>query len=493
MKKISLVLLVLILILAGASPYVAGRIIEKNYYKFIGALNAKSHGHVKFVGEFMRGYFNSSAYTTITISANANNIKLAHIIQHGPVIFNLNTYMPQGYGLGLINTSFINEAETYIKNIYGNNHAYDIITKISTRGDLATIIKSYPIKAEFSIISDITWQGADASIQTDVNFSTAKYNIIIPLITYTEVLDQANSQSVSVTNIKFDSQFSGNTNKLFDLKVEDVKVFSNTEAILMVDNIYLRLLDKTEVNTRSQDYSFGFKTLKIGKPVYGPLTLNIKAHNLTDKLFDELINTIVVNTSEPQKMFIAEMSLILANKISFDVDLQLTTETGKINFSTHANQTIKQHLEISKALLYLIFEKYAERQIYERRLKYFTDNETSNVLNPYQTTPEALKIIVTNWIQLIMTKLKDEKLIIENGDNITFDLTYVNNEITINSIPKTSADLDKLKPMLEVMPVPQAPAPVIPQPPAPSVQPVPIPVVPPGQVTIPSVQTIPKP
>lgn len=465
MKKISLILLVLIIVAVGASPYIAGRIMEKNYYTFINNLNSLSHGQAKFTGKFVRGFFTSTANTMLNINDNPYKLELTHKVQHGPIIFNFNgfanvkSYIPHGPNLGVITSNFTGEIEKHIKNIYGSNKAYDIISIVSFAGDIATTITSYPIIAKVGA-SNINWQGANTNIETNLNVSTLKYDMAIPLVDYTDELDQNNKQNLTLSNVDLDIMHVKNLSELLDFKIKSIKIVNNLETYLLGDNIYIKLQQKAESAGEHKDYSAGFTTLSIDGANYGPFAFSITSNNLTDKLLQELLYASMASYRMPQSMLMADMAIIIENKVTFDLILQFTTPEGKINFKMQAvDQTIKQHLEVGQTLIYRLFALYAEKQIHEREKQYFMNNATSKIPNPYVMPPQILKSTVAKWVKMIIGKLQDEKILIANGDNFIIDAIYSKNELTINAIVKSQTDFDKLHPMLEVMPAVSPPPP----------------------------------
>lgn len=84
-----LALVIIILVAAGISPFIAGYYYKKNYYDFINKLNAKNPTYQVSIEQYKQGWFTSDSISKIIPSGNASQkytITINNHITHGPLI-----------------------------------------------------------------------------------------------------------------------------------------------------------------------------------------------------------------------------------------------------------------------------------------------------------------------------------------------------------------------------------------------------------------------
>lgn len=470
MKGLIKIILGLVVILVIASPYVAGRMIERDYNKIIARLNVLGKGNVKVVGTFDRGFFSSTAVTNIAVANAPISLHLTHAIKHGPVIFK--GIMPQGINLGVITTTFGGEFEKMITDAYAGKPAYDITSKVSLHGNVNTVINNYPLNLTLPTGS-MSWQGFTALIKTDKELAQISGNISIPSIDYTEALTPDLKQSAYFKNIKIDFNDDSAANSTFNLSIDNAKIISNMSEDMKLDQFVLGV-NRTIIN-KLMDVTFkmNFSKLFLTNLEYGPLVFSLDIKNIDLKAIQDAQ---LENIQQPAGMQQVSGELIpklLANKISLDLNLSLKTPDGDIAVTSNfvmasaansgdskqvtAGWNGKQNIQVSKKLAYKILVKAAESKIRNLEIMYYMNNPTSKVKNPYTMTPQQLLTVVSDWVTKVIAQLTAQKYVLEQNDTFVTDISIVNGVITVNGIVKAEDDFNKLQSLLEIVPPPAEP------------------------------------
>lgn len=469
----------LVVVLLVAAPYITGRVIEKDYNEMVQNLNSYIPAEAKatVTGKFNRGIFTSTATTEFHFKNMPQSFQLAHVIHHGPLIFNFigwlhpSSYIPRGINLGVITTNFTGDVENNIQKSYAGKPAYDITTTISFHADVNTVINSYPITITTGPVS-LNWQGMQANIGTDIKLDQINANINLPMVEYTESVTPDAKRTAHLEKLQISYQDSSITKVMnVNLSLDSLKVSSGSTNEASVQNYVISFDKKVTKDAADIDFKVSLAKFVMDTLQYGPINIDTQLKNVdADALKDYL--------QEPEAVFeqgggSAALLKILNKKVAFDYNISGTTPDGSITLKSHSeiggpnvkalndkslsdsyNTTLD--MSISKKLAYVILAKYGETQVQNMEALYYMQNPTSKIKNPYTLAPQDLQNTITAWIKKVLDQMVAQKFLVQNGDILTANVVYNAGALTVNGTPKTDADLQQLNSLMVVIQPPSA-------------------------------------
>lgn len=477
MKALFKLLLTIIIIAAAAGPYFTGKMVEKKYEEFIAQLNITNKGQATIIGKFYRGFFSSTATTQISFIDSYQTLQLSHHIKHGPIIIDfagwtkLNSYIPQGLALAVVNTTLLGEAQQVIENAYAGKPAYDITTKISLKGDINTDIISHPLTYQ-NENATLIWQGAKATIFTSEKLQDMKVVASFPSIEYVEQKN-TDKQSIRLMNINADYETKFDTfDAALKFSLGNMKIAHNDVAEFNMDKYEATIDRKTTNNLMNMLCSFKFDKLSLGKNEFGQFNFTLNIKNLHAESMRVILRQPATVEYKNAQMITETFLVVLNNKFNLDMNLDMNTPDGKFIIKGNADiggpevktlspeqitPTINANAEaqISSKLFQTLMTKFAEDQIHEMEALYFMANKTSSVANPYTMTPEVMQSTISTWLGGLITKLVTQKYLVQSDDMLSTKISYAQDALTINDVPKTSVDLDSLQAMFIVVTPPE--------------------------------------
>lgn len=477
MKKRTVVILAIILLVILATPYMAGYVLEKDFMAFNEAIERQSNNNFKIKSKYFRGIFSSSAQTEITFTNSYTVVQLEHYIQHGPVIFDFNgwmspsTYIPRGYKLGVITTRFTGNIQKEIENIYGNKEeGYSIQSDISLHGSIATSISINPLKFDRTDAAGpgtLNWQGMQVVINSDMDIKQLTAEVKTPLIEYSESIGQGMTQTLSISKVSMNFNHDEIKNDV-KLMIENIKLQNNDQEEFSLQNYSLTVDHVAQNNLVDLDLQKKFTKLVLGADSYGPLDFSLHLKNWNEKAIDAAMSDVpmspVAMTAQNDKILLA----LLTNKISLTSDFKFVTpdgdmltdlkaEIGGPNITAITSEQIlptlmaNQHWQINRKIVYKMLFKFAENQIKSNEKKFYAQNQTSNIVNPYTMTDDQRKNTINTWINELIAMLIAQNFVVLNGDNFVLDLSFDKNILTINGSQKTESDFEALLPNFVVV------------------------------------------
>jgi uncharacterized protein YdgA (DUF945 family) len=283
----------LLILTALASPYAAGFLIQKNYYKLIDDLNNKYQSKVQFTGNFNRGYLTSTA--TTNISFGPETIVLSHKVLHGPLFLDItsplktSSYVPKGHGLGMMYTKFTGNIEQSINSLYKDQDAYLVTTTFDFHGNSKTLVKNYPLTTTMGA-AQLNWQGLDYTI--DIQQNIVNQNINIPMIQYSETDKNTNlSQMLQIAGIVIDLNLNvsnGNTKMLNNFSIDNVKIMGNKTNEFSIDKLSYTVNFQEENNLINLDLQSSMNLLDFDDQKFGPFTMDLQLDNLDASVVGQL-------------------------------------------------------------------------------------------------------------------------------------------------------------------------------------------------------------
>lgn len=494
MKKLFKIFLAIIVVILIGAPYFAGRILEKDFNGFIAHINEIGKDQVTVVGKYYRGFFSSTATTEITIKNSYTSVQLAHFIKHGPVILNFNgwfsptSYIPRGFNMGVINTTFTGNIQKFVEMVYGKEPGYEITTAISLHGNINTQFNTNPFNKQLGQ-GQMNWQGSKTFFDTDRELSKIDGSTSIPIIEYSETLAPNLKQAVKINNVKIDFASKGYLQDSLNVNLDDIKLLNNDTTELDLQTYALVIKRQVTNDILDLEIKKSFKKLVVGNDAYGPLDFTLDFKNVSTKAINLL--------RQNQEQTVADnavsddiMLQFLINKITLAATLKFTTPDGNISGKLDAalgdpkitavtpeqilpTIVVKQNIQLNKKILYKLLTQFAQNQIKNREVQFYLKNRTSTITNPYTMSPEQRLSVVNAWVTKVVAALTVQKYIVANGDDYVVDIDFSNQKLTVNGLAKAEADVGQLQGLLEVVPPPAVPAPAPAPAPANTTQPTP--------------------
>ncbi len=475
-------LIVIVVILSGAAgPFGTSYLVERQYNQMIAHLNSMANGAYTISGTFHNGYLSSTAQTTITFKNNMQPIVFDHIINQGPVVFNLNgalgpnKFVPQGLKMAIIATKIGGDMGKNLDQLLNNQQAYSIITVLGFNGDQQTLVQSQPISLTVKDGS-INWQGLTGNFRINKAMTDYQGNVSIPGFEYTQgSVDDKNSQTLKIKDIKGDMAVNTDSNKHdFNFTTSNITLADHVNTLLSVDNMKVTLAKMLTDKLGSFDIKFNFDKINYSDSSFGPIEVNLDLKNIdlnAMKSLKSMKGEIQAAGAEKQLPSGADYSAALLNLLhahpSIDSDVKITTPDGNIKLTLHFDvggadlkdtnpdsimPTINftNNMRVAVKLLHSALVQYATQQLHSKERMYFIMNKSSNTTNPYSLSAEQMQPVIEDWIKKLLDYLQTHKFIVFDTTDVKTDIEYDKDVLNINGNIVTQDDLIKVQPLLDV-------------------------------------------
>ncbi len=491
LKKLLLSCFFLLIIVAVAAPFGIGMMIEKQYNNNLTQLNTFYNGALTFSGTFKSGYLTSSAVTTIMAQDAALPVTLNHMIHNGPVFLNfqgaanLSSYLPNGYGLANISTTFDDKVSKTIADIYKGQSGYSFTSLLDFSGNGTTNIVFDPLVTTLDA-KNIDWKGLQITVLHNVDLSFVTGNMTMPSIIFTEVgADGADSNMAKALgiNIAFSTGV-GAINETVGVDVANVAVSEAGASIFTAEKLSFSGKSQMVGSLAKSDLAYGFKSLTFGDDHYGPFSFTVNLKNLNTSVLKEL----VAKTSQASSQLVLQSSGVDNNpSIAETYDYKLTTEQTvaflsvrpgvAINFKLEmpkgkvaliasldiggsdikadddaavlASATASLSLSVDQPIVYYVLAQIAQDNINSKSQQFANTNTDQSIVNPYVLTPEQMQKAIELWTISVLDLLKEQNFIVEKDLLITSDVKYDKSVLTFNTQEKTMSDLEALYPTFD--------------------------------------------
>ena len=271
MQKYVVIVVVIILLGAGAAaPYWFGMQAEQAYKRSLEEVT--KDGQVAITNpSYERGWLDSTAEATYTVSGTPISLTATHKIYHGPIPFDGEMEFKPVLALIVSQANLNLPAPLKVPPLTGK-------TIIHLEGDSETHIAMAGGSSTEAAGSSITWQGLSGDSTTSADMKQMTLKVILPLL-------QVNSatQKFSLAQAKIDANLhegvSGLTTGSLAYSIDKLSGVTETDT-MAINGLVLAMSSSEAAGNLNADIDLKIQSFSNTTSNYGPGQVNIKIRNL---------------------------------------------------------------------------------------------------------------------------------------------------------------------------------------------------------------------
>lgn len=336
--KIAGIVVILVIIIALAAPYIAGLIFKDNFRTFVNVWAQNSSVPITLTS-YDQGWFQSTAVTQI--GPESDGLRIQHVINHNP----LSTFT-----FAVIKSTPITDDAALLKKIkknFGDKSAWAATSRVSFSGALDIHMTSPALKQPIhprGKYSTVAWQGMTLDFHVDdsgMTYDASMPHFLVDLDNKKLILDDLVLQgSVAADRTRADIHFAANQ-VLFDDSSTHIKLAFETDihSKLQGDNKYGATFD-LEINDLTVDAADmdDSKPFKLSTAALKASVAGIPAHVLW-AFIDDLKAS--YNPARPQSAAVTVMGYVpelLTDSTKLEIHVpKFDSNHGQLNFHATAS------------------------------------------------------------------------------------------------------------------------------------------------------------
>jgi hypothetical protein len=323
-KKITIIFLGCLAIIALLFPYVFNLYIEKKYFNL--AKNIVSYNqNLTITHDIKRNYLSSYFITKITrLDNNKDLLVLQHNLKN--VLFsNKNNILE-------IQTKILSGLPGFLE----QEKILFAVTTIALSGQVKTIIN--PINLEYIVDLDELSSIQAKSMAMQIEYHDQKFNINLdlPKIIYAEEHNKA-----EIDDVQFNIALANNNLKILT-DIDRIYLVKNLKPILRLVNFTMsHNIDNIDSDKSQLNSNLSFLRLNVIDQKFGPLATKWQINNINLPTIFNNINTINFQQFDSYK-FIEIGNRLLKFHPNVALDILLNTNSGKLKLLTDFSANIKE-------------------------------------------------------------------------------------------------------------------------------------------------------